>query len=260
MPTQTGYSKNIDTAWNTELSRPGTGEEIYKALWGFPILLDTVLGKGDLVRAASRTAQEAQAKMNQQHLDTHGICMIAKLIMGKIEDNIENVESSVFVLTSTGDRQTQNHDNSHWTLFWEMVKFLCAYPMVHHTFTNAVDTFEINVLPLLMRRKERLLRSRMAEDTTPEPVRWADVVPDPPIHSLQQQWGEIMGSDPTAFAAVAGLKVDSALRQECEAIKGIKDLLNSVERRQKEHVAKTKMGLWMERSGRAGVTIWKPDL
>ena len=59
-----------------------------------------------------------------------------------------------------------------------------------------------------------------------------------------------MGSDPAAFAAVAGLKVDSALRQECEAIRGIKDLLNSVERKQKEHVAKTDMGLWMERSGR----------
>ena len=69
-----------------------------------------------------------------------------------------------------------------------------------------------------------------------------------------------MGSDPTAFAAVAGLKVDSALRQEFEAIKGIKDLLNNVERRQKEHVAKTEMGLWMERSGRAGDAIWKPDL
>ena len=69
-----------------------------------------------------------------------------------------------------------------------------------------------------------------------------------------------MGSDPTAFAAVARQKADSALRQECEAIRGIKDLLNNVERKQKEHVAKTEMGLWMERSGRAGVAFWKPDL
>ena len=69
-----------------------------------------------------------------------------------------------------------------------------------------------------------------------------------------------MGSDPTTFAAAASVKVDSALRQECEAIKGVKDLLHSVERRQKEHVAKTEMGLWMERSGRTGVTIWKSDL
>ena len=68
--------------------------------------------------------------------------MIAKTILNKLEDNIEKVESSMFVLTSTGDRQTQSHDFSLWMLFWKKVKFLCAYPNAHYTFTNAVEYFE----------------------------------------------------------------------------------------------------------------------
>ena len=44
MPTQTGYSKSIDTAWNTEVNRPTTGPDFDTAFRDFPDTLDTLLG------------------------------------------------------------------------------------------------------------------------------------------------------------------------------------------------------------------------
>ena len=87
------------------------------------------------------------------------------------------------------------------------------------------------------------MQSRMTEDQPVVSTPWADVPAETTNAKLQQQWSEIAGSDALAFAARATPKVESALSQECEAIRGTKDLLNNVEHKQKEHVAKTEMGL-----------------
>ena len=237
-----------------------TPQDLYRSVRNFPETLAFVLGKGDMDQATALSYQDAQLKRNQQYTDTHGVRVIVKEIFEKSENSLNRVESSMFVVTLTGDRQSQTHTYSFWTLFWEKVKLLRTYPHAHPTFYNAVDNFDRHILPLLMIKKEQFFRSRAAGEHPDNEVPQDEVMMDAAATRLQQQWSEIMGSDDLAFAARVTYKVESALSQECEATRGIKDLLNNVERRQKDYVAKTEMGLWTERSSRPGNAIWRHDL
>ena len=62
---------------------------------------------------------------------------------------------------------------------------------------------------------------------------------------VREQWNEITGAHERAFAAKPQYKLTSALSQECEVIRCLRDLLTKVEC--KEHVAKDEMASgWKE--------------
>ena len=101
----------------------------------------------------------------------------------------------------------------------------------------------------------------MAADERPDDEMTQDeVATDAEITRRREQWSETMGADDLAFAARPSYKLESALSQESEAIRDTKDLLNNFERKQKEHVARTEVGLWRERSSRSGSAIRRHDL